>query len=189
MPKFPFLYLVFLFMLFSSCSNLRRSVSSKVIQQPDRAVDNLIILFTEYPDEIPRLDKVNYDKAMKNKFNNLEFQRFRNQMADESWDVFFPLATYDYRRIFEDHKEYTFEGFQEKLHGVDVDYIMLINMKVSEPIGNAMVRRFQVYLIDIQTGEHVWSSYGYSDPVFWEKKAARRLLKSIKKSLASDGVI
>lgn len=193
MVKSPYMFTfcICFILCLNACTTLpNRAVSSKVLQQPEEAIDNMLILFTEYHDEISKLDEENYNRALKGKFNNLEYQRFRNHMADTAWDIFFPLATYDYRKLFDEHNEYTFVEFEERLQGEGVDYILLINLKVSEPVGEVIRRVFQVYLIDKNTGTQIWSGFGYHNPGnMIRKPTARRLLRNIKKDLASAGMI
>lgn len=193
MSKYSIFYPICLFvmaLLFSSCANWYTAVSSKVTNYPQKPVDNLTILFTEYPGEIPNWSNESYNTAIKDKFNNLEFERFRNHLAEVSWDIFFPLATSDPRRIFEDHKEYSFDDLQKKLNESEVEFILLINMKINEPIRTSTRRIFQVYLIEMDTGEQVWSGYGYHNPGnIIRKNTAKRLLKGIKRDLIAEGLI
>lgn len=177
-------------LLFSSCNNWRRAVSSKIVHQPEKPIDNMMLVFTEYQGEISGWNEDTYDKAVKDKFNNLEYERFRNHLNDVGWDIFLPLVSHDFRKVFENHNEYTFNDFQEKTKAVEVDYVLLINMKINEPRGEVIRRIFQVYLIDTQTGTHIWSGYGYHNPGnIIRKGTAKRLLKGIKRDLVEERMI
>jgi hypothetical protein len=182
---------LFLMVLFcASCTNFQRAISTQKLSAPEQPVDNFLILFVEYRDEIVRLDEEYYNKALKGKFNNLEHQRFRDHMADVAWDIYLPVRTFDYRNIFEGHKDYAFNDFQARLDQPNLNYILLINMKNNDNIGEELRRNFQVYLFDKNLGQPIWTGVGYHNPGKLIRTAtARRLLNRIKKDLIVEGII
>jgi hypothetical protein len=185
-----FLSLFLLILLYTSCTNFQRAISTQKGNVSEKRVDNFLVLFIEYKDEIPRLDEEFYNKALKGKFNNLEHERFRNHLADVAWDTFFPVMSFDYRNIFEVHQGYTYEEFKTRLEQPNLEYILLVNMKNNDAIGDVLRRNFQVYLFDKSQEQPVWTGFGYHNPGSLIRRAtARRLLNRIKKDLVSEGII
>lgn len=186
-------FLISFFLVLSvlvSCTNFQRAINTKKLNVPEKPVDNFLVLFVEYGDEITVLDEEHYNKALKGKFNNLEHQRFRDNMADVSWDIFSPTMAFDYRRIFDVHKEYSFEDFQKGLDQPNLEYVLLINMKNNDATGEVLRRNFQVFLFDKNQEELLWTGFGYYNPGNLNQKGtARRLLNRIKKDLIADGLI
>lgn len=182
---------LFLMVLFcASCTNFQRAISTQKLSTPEQPVDNFLILFVEYKDEIIRLDEEYYNKALKGKFNNLEHQRFRDHMADVAWDIYLPVRAFDYRIIFEGHRDYAFNDFQARLDQPNLNYVLLINMKNNDISGDVPIRNFQVYLFDKNQEQPIWTGFGYHTGRHLSIKAnARRLLNRIKKDLIAEGII
>lgn len=190
-PRSVFYLSLFILTLFcTSCTNFQRAISTQKGAVSEKPVDNFLILFIEYKDEIPRLDEEHYNKALKGKFNNLEHQRFRDHLTDVAWDTFFPVMSFDYRNIFEIHQDYSFEEFKARLDQPNLEYVLLINMKNNDAIGDVLRRNFQVYLFDKSQQQPIWTGFGYNNPGNLIRKAtARRLLNRIKKDLIAEGII
>jgi len=191
MHRSVFYFSLFILTLFcTSCTNFQRAISTQKGAVSEKPVDNFLILFIEHKDEIPRLDEEFYNKALKGKFNNLEHERFRNHLADVAWDTFFPVMSFDYRNIFEVHQDYTYEEFKTRLEQPNLEYILLVNMKNNDAIGDVLRRNFQVYLFDKNQGPPIWTGFGYNNPGNLIRKAtARRLLNRIKKDLIAERII
>lgn len=184
------LSLFLLILICSSCTNFQRAISVQKGIVPEKPVDNFLILFIEFKDEILRLDEEYYNLALKGKFNNLEHQRFRDHLADLAWDTFFPVMSFDYRNIFEVHQDYSYEEFKARLDQPNLEYVLLINMKNNDAIGDVLRRNFQVHLFDKDQAQAIWTGFGYHIPGNLIRKAtARRLLNRIKKDLIAEGII
>lgn len=140
--------ILLLTILLGACTNFNRAINTKKFTVPDEPIDNFMVLFVEYGDEITRLDEDHYNKAIKGKFNNLEHQRFRDHIAEVSWNIFSPTMTFDFRKAFEVHQDYSFEEFQKGLDQPNLEYVLLINMKNNDAMGEVLRRNFQVFLFD-----------------------------------------
>lgn len=187
--SFLFSFLIILSVLVS-CTNFQRAINTKKFDVPEKPVDNFMVLFVEYGDEIARLDEEHYNKALKGKFNNLEHQRFRDHMAELSWNIFSPTMAFDYRRVFEVHQDYSFEEFHKGLDQPNLEYVLLINMRNDDAIGEVRRMNFQVFLFDKNQENPLWTGFGYYNPGnLYQRSTARRLLNRIKKDLISDGLI
>lgn len=184
------LSLFLLVLICASCTNFQRAISAQKGIVSEKPVDNFLVLFIEYKDEILRLDEEYYNMALKGKFNNLEHQRFRDHLADLAWDTFFPVMSFDYRNIFEVHQDYSYEEFKARLDQPNLEYVLLINMKNNDAIGDVLRRNFQVHLFDKDHTQAIWTGFGYHIPGnLIRRTTARRLLNRIKKDLIAEGII
>ena len=191
MARSAFYLSTLLIILFcTSCTNFQRAISTQKLNVSEKPADNFLLLFIEYKDEISRLDEEHYNRALKGKFNNLEHERFRAHLADLAWNTFFPVISFDYRNIFEMHQDYSYEEFKARLDQPNLEYVLLINMKNNDAIGDVLRRNFQVYLFDKSQEQPIWTGFGYNIPGNLIRKGyARQLLNRIKKDLIAEGII
>lgn len=176
--------------VFCACTNFKRAIQTQKNGELEKPLEGFIILFVESDNEILQLDEKYYNKSIRGNFNNLQHKRFRDHLAEVSWDTFSPVMTFDCKNFFETHQDYSYSEFRSVLDKGNFQHLLIISMRNNSDRGEFSQQNFQVYLFDKGSPQPIWTGFGYyNQGNINTRVVAQMLTNRIKRDLRADGML
>lgn len=186
--KHSLLWLPFLMLgLITSSCYTPRATQTQRLSSPEEPIKEILLLYGDIQEDIHNLDKETYEKSLNGKYNDLENKHFRESLYKHLFPLTNPTLLFNTDSLFEDFRQYPYGEFKKRLDEKSIRYILLVTQKEKLALAENIIRKYQVYLLDADSGKPLWVSYGYGSGTVSKGK---RLAKGIKKDLdAENGIL